>query len=129
MVAWPTLEQIWTDCCEVSLDIRARYGLKASIDYLAGDKLMMFAQTGENSPEFLAELPAFSKRTRCIIQLSRLQVRAPQCTQTRTLPLYRYPSQNLYAPIPRNDIGIPRLCNLPIYSSKDRRILQILRIL
>jgi hypothetical protein len=59
-----TPKQIWTSCLEASVDIRARYGLKAAIDYLVGEKLMTFAQTGENHPEFLAELPAFSKRIR-----------------------------------------------------------------
>jgi hypothetical protein len=57
-----TPEQIWKSCCEASVGIRDRYGFKAAIDYLVGEKLMTFAQTGENHPEFLAELPAFSKR-------------------------------------------------------------------
>jgi hypothetical protein len=72
-VALPRPEQIWKDCCEASVDIRARYGLKASIDYLVGDKLMMFAQTGERSPEFLAELPAFSKRIRKLFTNAQIE--------------------------------------------------------
>jgi hypothetical protein len=68
-----TPEAIWKDCCNASVDIRARYGLRAAIDYLIGDKLMMFAQTGETTPEFLAELPAFSKKIRKLFTVAEIE--------------------------------------------------------
>jgi hypothetical protein len=68
-----TPEQIWKSCCEASVGIRDRHGLKAAIDYLVGEKLMTFAQTGENHPEFLAELPAFSKSIRKLFNGAQIQ--------------------------------------------------------
>lgn len=72
-MALPSPEQIWKDCCVAARNIRARYGLNASTDYLVGDKLMLFAQTGERSPEFLAELPAFSKRIRKLFTKAQIE--------------------------------------------------------
>jgi hypothetical protein len=65
--------RIWKDCCKASIEIRAGFGLKASIDYLVGEKFMVFAQTAESTPEFLAELPAFSKKIRTLFTTSELE--------------------------------------------------------
>ena len=73
VVALRTPEQIWKDCCNASVDIRAKFGLKASITYLVGEKLMAFAQTGERTPEFLAELPAFSKKIRKLFTTAEIE--------------------------------------------------------
>ena len=56
--------EIWTDCCKATVDIRVRHGVPAAVDYLVGEKLMVFAQMGESDPQFLAELPAFSQKIR-----------------------------------------------------------------
>ena len=55
-------EQIWKEYFAAAVDICVRHGLTAAIDYLVGEKLVVFAPTCENSSEFLAELPAFSKK-------------------------------------------------------------------
>ena len=72
-VALRTPEQIWKDCCAATVDIRAQHGMRGAIEYLIGDKLMMFAQTGETNPEFLAELPAFSKRIRKLFTAAEIE--------------------------------------------------------
>lgn len=60
----PTPREQWQQCCEVTPDIRKRFGVDAAIDYLVGEKLMAFARSGERHPDVVAELPAFSERVR-----------------------------------------------------------------
>jgi hypothetical protein len=52
----------WQECCEATQGIRVRFGVDAAVDYLVGEKLMAFAQSGEGHPEMVAELPAFAQR-------------------------------------------------------------------
>jgi hypothetical protein len=63
-MALRTPQEIWTDCCDAALHVAAQHGPDAAIDYVVGDKLMMFAELGESRPEYLAELPGFSARIR-----------------------------------------------------------------
>jgi len=60
----PTLREQWQQCCEVTPDIRTRFGVDAAIDYLVGEKLMALARRGERHPEMVTELPAFAERVR-----------------------------------------------------------------
>ncbi len=60
----PTPREQWQQCCEVTPDIRTRFGVDAAIDYLVGEKLMTYARSGEGHPDIVAELPAFAQRVR-----------------------------------------------------------------
>ena len=61
-MAMRTPREIWTDICDAALQVTARHGDQAAIDYVVGDKLMMFAEMAETRPEYLAELPEFAER-------------------------------------------------------------------
>ena len=57
-------EEIWREQCDATVAIRARYGEKAAIDYLIGEKLLHFTTASRNHPTFAAQLPAFVARVR-----------------------------------------------------------------
>jgi hypothetical protein len=52
-------EKIWVTQCKATKGIRRRFGAKSALDYLIGEKLMMFAEEAERRPEFAKELPRF----------------------------------------------------------------------
>ena len=56
----------WTEQCEAAGAIRARYGLKAALDYLVTEKLLNFADAAVSHPDFAQELPAFVAEVRRI---------------------------------------------------------------
>lgn len=57
-------ELIWQDQCEATLMIQSRYGERAALDYLIGEKLLFFTSTAGTRPEFATQLPAFIARVR-----------------------------------------------------------------
>jgi len=57
-------ENIWREQCEATIGIRARYGEKAALDYLVGEKLLLFTATARNNPAFATQLPPFVARVR-----------------------------------------------------------------
>lgn len=59
-------EQIWREQCEATETIRSRYGERAALEYLVGEKLLLFTSTARTRPEFAAQLPAFVARVRQI---------------------------------------------------------------
>jgi hypothetical protein len=52
-------EKIWVKQYKATRGIRRRFGAESALDYLIGEKLMMFAEEAERSPEFAKELPRF----------------------------------------------------------------------
>ena len=59
-------EDIWREQCDATATIHARYGEKAALDYLVGEKLLLFTTTAREHPAFAAQLPAFIGRVRQI---------------------------------------------------------------
>ena len=57
-------EEIWRDQCEATVTIQSRYGERAALEYLVGEKLLLFTSTARTRPEFAAQLPAFVARVR-----------------------------------------------------------------
>jgi hypothetical protein len=57
---------IWKEQCVAARNIRARYGVLSSLDYLIGEKLMTYAHTAVTRPEFARELPRFVAEIRNI---------------------------------------------------------------
>ena len=57
-------EDIWREQCEATDTIRTRYGEKAALDYLVGEKLLHFTAACRNHPAFAAQLPSFVARVR-----------------------------------------------------------------
>jgi hypothetical protein len=56
-------EKIWVKQCKATKGIKRRFGAKSALDYLVGEKLMMFADEAEGRPAFAAELPRFLAAT------------------------------------------------------------------
>jgi hypothetical protein len=59
IVAGMKFEKIWVKQCRATRRIKKQFGVKSALDYLLGEKLLMFAQAAENRSEFAAELPRF----------------------------------------------------------------------
>ena len=57
-------EDIWREQCEATDTIRARYGERAALDYLVGEKLLHFTAASRDHPALAAQLPAFVARVR-----------------------------------------------------------------
>lgn len=51
--------KIWLKQCRATKGIGRRFGAKSALDYLVGEKLMLFADTAEERREFARELPRF----------------------------------------------------------------------
>ena len=47
------------DQCRATRAIKRRFGAKSALDYLIGEKLLMFADAAEHCPTFAPELPKF----------------------------------------------------------------------
>jgi hypothetical protein len=58
------MHEIWIEQCDAAQDIKRRYGLKAAFDYLVAEKLLNFASSASQHPEFARELPQFVSRVR-----------------------------------------------------------------
>jgi len=72
-MTFKTPKNLWQDYSDAAIAIRERFGSNAAIDYLLGEKLMTFAQTGETEPAFLAELPAFADRIRSLFSAADME--------------------------------------------------------
>ena len=72
-VALQSARDIWTEQCEATRSIRARFGLRAAFDYLVGEKLLNFAEAACRHPEFAKELPGFVSQVRCIFTADEIR--------------------------------------------------------
>ena len=72
-VALQSARGIWTEQCEATNSIRARFGLRAAFDYLVGEKLLNFAAAAYQHPEFAKELPGFVSQVRCIFTADEIR--------------------------------------------------------
>lgn len=61
-----TFADIWQEQCMAARNVRVRYGVVSSLDYLIGEKLMTYADTAVTRPEFARELPRFVAEIRAI---------------------------------------------------------------
>jgi hypothetical protein len=52
-------ERIWIEQCRATRRIRRRFGAGSALDYLLGEKLLVFAHAAERDPAFAKELPRF----------------------------------------------------------------------
>lgn len=52
-------ERIWVEQFRATKAIRERFGVGSALDYLVGEKLMMFSSAAKHRPEFAQELPKF----------------------------------------------------------------------
>src|SRR3954469_17460871 len=52
-------EKVWIEQCRATKAIRRRFGAKSALDYLIGEKLLMFADAAKDDPTFAKELPRF----------------------------------------------------------------------
>jgi hypothetical protein len=57
-------EDVWRDQCDATATILSRYGERAALDYLVGEKLLHFVSATKGQPEFAAQLPSFVGRVR-----------------------------------------------------------------
>ena len=58
--------------------IRVRFGLKATFDYLVGEKLTKFVSAASRHPDFARELPRFISEARRMFTLDEILVHLAQ---------------------------------------------------
>src|SRR5450432_3536866 len=73
MMTVKSARQYWRDICDVVPSIREQHGLAAALNYVVGEKLMMFAHTAETEEGFRAELPSFCARIRVLFSKEEIQ--------------------------------------------------------
>jgi hypothetical protein len=52
-------EKVWIEQCKATKAIKRRFGATSALDYLIGEKLLMFADAAKDHPNFSKELPRF----------------------------------------------------------------------
>ena len=52
-------EKAWAEQCRATKTIKRRFGAKSALDYLIGEKLMMFAEAAKEDSAFANEPPRF----------------------------------------------------------------------
>jgi hypothetical protein len=57
---------IWKEQCASARSVRAQHGILSALDYLIGEKLLIYAETAMTTPEFARELPRFVAEVRDI---------------------------------------------------------------
>ena len=58
-IAGMRFEKVWIEQCRATRAIKRRFGAESALDYLVGEKLMMFADAAKTDPNFAEELPRF----------------------------------------------------------------------
>jgi hypothetical protein len=83
-------ERKWIDQCEAARRVKSQFGLASALDYLIGEKLLIFAEVAERSSEFMQELPDFLQEIRAVFSLEETGEYATQLECRRPLsPLQR----------------------------------------
>ena len=57
-------QDIWQEQCDAGQRVLENHGADSALDYLVGEKLMVYVATAEERPEFARELPKFVARVR-----------------------------------------------------------------
>ena len=76
--------EIWIEQCDAAEEIKRRYGLKASFDYIAAEKLFNFAEAAVRDQEFARELPRFVARVRRIFTPHEMRTHLARIERERT---------------------------------------------
>jgi len=67
-------QDIWKYQCEAAREVREQHGVISALDYLIGEKLMIFAETAVGRPEFARELPRFVAEIRRIFSAEEIRL-------------------------------------------------------
>jgi hypothetical protein len=59
-------QDVWKQQCEAARSIRVQHGVLSALDYLIGEKLMIYTDRAVTRPEFARELPRFVAEVRDI---------------------------------------------------------------
>ena len=57
-------QDIWKEQCVAARSVRAQHGILSALNYLIGEKLLIYAETAVTRPEFARELPRFIAEVR-----------------------------------------------------------------
>jgi len=93
-------EDIWREQCEAALAIKSSYGERAALEYLVGEKLLMFTSTARTRPEFAAQLPAFVGRVRQIFPREVIVAYVAELERSLTEESHQVDADDLYLDTP-----------------------------
>lgn len=89
-------EEIWREQCAATGTIRSRHGERAALDYLIGEKLLIFTSTARSRPDFAAQLPAFVGRVRQIFSREAILDYVTELECRLTKESYRVDADDVY---------------------------------
>ena len=67
-------QDIWKKQCEAAREVREQHGVVSALDYLIGEKLMIYAETAVTHSEFARELPRFVAEVRRIFEPTEISL-------------------------------------------------------
>jgi hypothetical protein len=67
-------QDIWKEQCDAARGVRERFGVVSALDYLIGEKLIIYAETAVTRPEFARELPRFVAEIRRIFGAEEIRL-------------------------------------------------------
>lgn len=86
-------QEIWKEQCEAARSVREQHGVVAALDYLIGEKLMIFAETAVSRPEFARELPRFVAEIRSTFGAEEIRIYLEHLERMQTLEDEEFPDQ------------------------------------
>ncbi len=78
-------QDVWKEQCEAARGVREQHGVVSALDYLIGEKLMIFAETAVSRPEFARELPRFVGEIRSTFAAEEIQIYLEHLERMHTL--------------------------------------------
>ena len=105
-------QHIWMDQCEAAESIRLRFGLEASFDYTAGEKMLHFpeaaARSADSDRELLRYVVEDIATLNSALQVEILQMHSPRVRICHQNQFWRYRVPNIDHEQASYEIGKPR---------------------
>lgn len=87
-------QEIWKEQCEAARSVREQHGVVSALDYLIGEKLIIFAETAVSRPEFARELPRFIAEIRSMFGAEEIRIYLEHLERMQTLDDEELSDQN-----------------------------------
>ena len=102
--------EVWREQCEAAGPIRLQYGIASAFDYVVGEKLLNFAESAEERPEFARTLPQFVSEIRRMFTAEEIEEH-----------LARIEGERLQRAMDAMDVYDPELHDLAASADEARR--------
>ena len=79
-------QDIWKEQCVAARNVRSVHGVEEALQYLVGEKLLRFAETAVQRPEFAQALPLFVAEVRRIFCAEELEAYFEEIEENADVP-------------------------------------------